>query len=375
MEYVFFISAVGVVYAYVGYAATLWIGCRVIRSRSPQIDESLTIRPAVSVLLPVHNEVAQIASKVENTLTQAYSGKLELIVVSDGSTDGTDEVVKRFAEQGVILLRQAPRQGKAAALNAALALARNEIVVFTDAGITLAPDAISEIVRPFMDERVGCVSGEDRIAGTSGEGLYGRYELALRRLESKCGSIVGASGSLYAQRRSVSAPFVPGLAPDFLSVLRTLEAGYRAVSTERSVGTMAAVASSSREFERKARTLLRGITTLAAFSHLLNPLRYPRAAFCLASHKLARWCVPFLLILMLIASAVLAPSSAFYRVVFALQLGFYGLAILGAADRWALNAPLVRIPLYFCISNLAVLVAWAKYLGGVRQELWTPSRR
>ena len=205
------------------------------------------------------------------------------------------------------------RNGKAGALNRALQEATEDIVVFTDASIMLAPDAIHRIVQPFTDPRVGCVSGEDRIEGAGGEGLYGRYELFVRRRESEIGSIVGASGSFYAQRRHLCEPFVPNLAPDFWSVLRVVEQGYRAISEPTAVGSMTHVSSMTDEFTRKVRTLLRGITTLWRYAHLMNPFAYGFFAVQLLSHKLARWLVPFFLAGALIASAVLAPRVAVVR--------------------------------------------------------------
>ena len=166
------------------------------------------------------------------------------------------------------------RKGKAGALNRALLEACNEIVVFSDASIILEPNALKKIVNRFRSENIGCISGEDYIPGGGGEGAYGRYELFLRNLESSVGSIVGASGCFYAQRRSLCEPFKEGMAPDFLSVLKTVEKGYRAVTEPMARGVMESVSKSKQEFDRKVRTLLRGMTTLMAFKHLINPLQY-----------------------------------------------------------------------------------------------------
>jgi len=268
-----------------------------------------------------------------------------------------------------------PRRGKAAALNAGLTRARHDIVVFSDASIALEAVSLSRIVRSFSDPRVGCVSGEDRIAGGDGEGLYGRYELMLRRMESDVHSIVGASGSFYAQRRALCPPFPEGLAPDFLSVLRTVERGYRAISEPSAVGAMTALKSTQQEFERKVRTVLRGMTTLFAHLPLLNPIRYGAFAFSLWSHKVLRWMVPLFLAGALISPVALL-GSPFYLTAFVAQLAFYLLAF-AAFREWpgVQRVPGTRIALYFSSVNIAIAIAWYRYGRGVRQELWTPSQR
>jgi hypothetical protein len=205
--------------------------------------------------------------------------------------------------------------------------------------------------------------------------LYGRYEVTLRRLESDVHSIVGASGCLYAQRRALCQPFTEGMAPDFLSVLRTVEQGYRAVSEPSSVGTMTSVKDPKHEFERKVRTLIRGMTTIFAYAHLLNPARYGLFAFALISHKVLRWTVPFALLGTLLSPLALL-ESAFYLLAFTSQVAFYVVA-MAAFAKWAnLERTLIgKIALYFSSVNAAILAAWLQYGRGVRQELWTPSHR
>ena len=333
--------------------------------------------PTVSLLIPVHNERANIEAKMANIAALRYpEGALEVLVISDGSTDGTAEYVRDAAEPRTTLFEVQSRGGKAGALNTALPVARHDILVFTDASIILAPDALERLVAPFVDPEIGCVSGEDRIAGGGGEGLYGRYELLVRRLESRLGSIVGASGSFYGMRRALCDPFPAGLAPDFWSVLRCVEQGHRAVTEASAVGSMTPVARIEDEFNRKVRTLLRGITTLVAHAHLLSPLRHGLFAFELWSHKLARWLVPLFLIGALVTSAVLAPGSWFFLAAFAAQALLYvlaGLAHLGVPP--FPNLKLARVALYFTAVNMATLVAWIKYFRGVRQEIWSPSKR
>jgi hypothetical protein len=247
--------------------------------------------------------------------------------------------------------------------------------VFSDASIILEPDALQRIVGPFSDPRVGCVSGEDHIAESGGEGWYGRYELLLRRLESRVYSIVGASGSFYAQRRTLCQPFTEGMAPDFLSVLRTVEQGYRAVSEPSAVGAMTSVKDPKREFARKVRTLIRGMTTLFSYGRLLNPFRNGMFAFALLSHKVARWTVPFFLIAVLLSPLALL-TSPWYLAVFSAQVTFYVLALAALAEWQSVHRTFAgKAALYFSSVNAAILAAWCQYGRGVRQELWTPSNR
>ena len=376
MEILFWLSAFGVVYPYLGYPILLWVlGRAVGKPRQPLVREDL-FHPSVSMIIPACNEEKRIERKIENTKTLRYpADKLELLFVSDGSTDRTVELIRKHAVGAITLIELPVRGGKAAALNAGLDHAKHDVVVFSDASIELEPDALRHIVQGFRDPAVGCISGEDKIAESGGEAWYGRYELLIRRLESKVHSIVGASGSFYAQRRALCVPFTEGLAPDFLSVLRTVEQGFRAVSEPAAVGMMTSVKDSKQEFERKVRTLIRGMTALFAYGQVLNPVRFGVFAIEMLSHKILRWCVPFFLISALVSSLLLIDSPWFLFVSF-VQTAFYLTAFL-AWRGWSVVRQSLpgKIALYFSMVNAAILVAWVKYAIGVRQELWTPSQR
>ena len=369
----FWIAVAGVFYPYAGYPLVLVLARRFSSTSRYSVATEL---PTVSLIVPVHNEAARLERKIANTLALDYpADRMEVVFVSDGSTDDTVSMISSKVNPRLSLINLPERRGKAAALNAGLARVSGEIIVFTDASIALAPESIRAIVGPFADPRVGCVSGEDRIADSGGEGLYGRYELHLRRLESDVHSIVGASGSFYAQRRALCSPFTEGMAPDFLSVLRTVQQGYRAVSEPAAVGEMSSVKDPRQEFERKVRTLLRGMTTLSAYESLLNPFRHSLFALALWSHKVLRWTVPFFLV-----AALLAPLARldrpFFVLAFCAQVAFYATAVIALAEWGNLHRTLPgRIALYFSSVNAAILAAWYRYSLGVRQELWTPSHR
>lgn len=376
MEVLFWFSVFGVIYPYLGYPAVLWLLGGVLGRERKIEGEDSPFYPSISMIIPVCNEEKRIERKLANTEALRYpADRLQVLFVSDGSTDRTVELIRKQARGAMTLIERSVRQGKAAALNAGLEHATHDIVIFSDASIELESDALRHIVQGFRDPAIGCISGEDKIAESGGEAWYGRYELLIRRLESKVHSIVGASGSFYAQRRELCVPFAEGLAPDFLSVLRTVEQGFRAISEPNAVGTMTSVKDSNQEFERKVRTLIRGMTALFSYARVLNPVRFGVFAVEMFSHKVLRWSVPVFLITALFSSVLLIDSPWFLFVT-AIQVAFYLVALL-AFSGWAVIRQSLpgKIALYFSIVNAAILVAWVKYAIGVRQELWTPSQR
>lgn len=366
-------SLAAVIYAYIGYPLLLYILTAIVPNRNT--DSGPSFEQTVSLIIPAHNEGEILEKKIGNTLELQFpEEKLEILIISDGSTDDTRDIAQQYAER-IMFYELKQRKGKAAALNLGLQRAAHDIIVFSDASIMLKADALQNLVSRFKAPHIGCVSGEDYIEGSSGEGLYGRYELFLRNLESKLYSIVGASGSFYAQRKALCRPFEEGLAPDFLSVLNTVEQGYVAVTEPSAVGTMSAVKETKDEFARKVRTLVRGMTALFKKAGLLNPFKHPLFALTLGSHKVVRWLVPFFLSLLLISTLFLA-GHPFYLLLFTLQAIFYSLGICSMFKvKFLQESILGKIPQYFLLVNLAILVAWWKYLRGMRQEIWIPSKR
>ena len=376
IEGLFWLSAFGVVYPYLGYPVLLWLMNGALGRLRLHVHDHAAFYPSISMIIPACNEEKRIERKIENTKALRYpADQLQVLFVSDGSTDRTAELIRKHEADPIMLIELPVRGGKAAALNAGLDHARHDIVVFSDASIELEPDALRNIVQGFRNPIIGCISGEDKIAESGGEAWYGRYELLVRRLESQVHSIVGASGSFYAQRRALCEPFPEGLAPDFLSVLKTVEQGFRAVSEPAAVGMMTSVKDSKQEFDRKVRTLIRGMTALFAHGQVLNPIRFGIFAVEMLSHKILRWSVPFFLIAALISSVLLI-DSPWFLLVSSAQIAFYLTAFL-AWRGWSVvrQSLLGKVALYFSMVNAAILVAWVKYAIGVRQELWTPSQR
>jgi cellulose synthase/poly-beta-1,6-N-acetylglucosamine synthase-like glycosyltransferase len=374
VETLFWLSLLAVAYPYAIYPAVLVLLNRLARRRLPPPGTQYC--PTVSVILPVHNEGGRIAGKIGNLLALDYPpDRMQVLVIGDGCTDDSLQIALRAGGDRVQVHELGQRSGKAAALNAGLERATGEIVVFTDAGILLEPEALMRLVGHFATPRVGCVSGEDYIEGGGSEGLYGRLELLLRREEALLHSIAGASGCFYGQRRSLCRPFVAGMAPDFLSVLVTVTAGYRALSEPRARGSMQATPSIRAEFQRKTRTFLRGLTALFANAELLNPLKYPTFAFILWSHKLLRWLGPVSLLLCFASAWVLREQPLYAMILFG-QLAFYAMAAGSLAWPDAMDRfPPARLSAFFLLVNAAAGQALVLWLAGVRQELWEPTRR
>lgn len=375
---VLFWLAVGwVFYGYVGYPLLLAL-LRSFRRREVVRD---AIRPPLTVIVAVHNGARSIGAKLDNLLEQDYpKERLQLLVADDASTDGTAAVVARYADRGVVRIGLPERGGKERAQRAALAHATGEIVAFTDVGTRMAPDGLSTIVRSFADPSVGCVSSTDRFLDPdgkpAGEGLYVRYEMLLRRLESEVNSLVGLSGSFFAARREVLGDFSDRLPSDFCTLLGSVRAGLRGVADEAAHGLYSDVARRGDEFGRKVRTVLRGLAAFFAARDLLDPFRYPLFSWQLLSHKLVRWTVPFAMLIAFVASGLLALwGSAFFRAVFGLQAAVYLYSALAEFFPRLDSNALGRTAHYFVVVNVSILVAWLRYLGGQRVVTWTPSAR
>jgi len=375
LKWLFWISAFGIFYAYLGYPLLLVV----VSLFKHQDVEQADIFPDVSLIIAVHNEEKVIREKFENSLSQDYpEDKLEIIVASDCSDDKTDEIVSKFEEKGVKLISIPERRGKEYAQKQAIKKAKGEILVFTDASIMLSKDALRHMVKNFNDETVGCVSSVDKIINSEseGEGFYVKYEMFLRKLESKICSLIGLSGSLFAVRRELSSSWPNDLPSDFVIPLVGLKKGYRSIIDPRVIGFYRTLPFSISEFQRKVRTVLRGITAFMERSiEFLNPFSYGFFSLELFSHKLLRWLVPFLLITVLISSVYLYTFSPFYKVIFIFQIAFYFSAILGFINEKLGTHKLFKIPSFFCIVNYSILIAWVKFLSGKREIFWEPSRR
>ncbi len=369
-------------YAYAGYPLLLAVLARA-RGRPPAAVEPGEW-PMVSISLPAYNEEAQIRGAVESLLALDYPAhRKQVIVVSDASTDRTDDIVMEFAGRGVELLRMPCRGGKTAGENAAAARLTGEIVINTDASIRIHPDALRPLVARFSDPTVGVASGRDvSVARTgedknAGEAGYVGYEMKVRALETAVGGIIGASGCFYAIRSHLHrSPLPEHLSRDFASALVAREHGFRAVSVDEAVCFVPRTTSLHREYRRKVRTMARGMQTLHHKRHLLNPLRHGAFAWMLLSHKVARWLVPWTVLTGALGVLLLAVDHPVARVVFALGMVVGGLAAAGWM--WPESRPIPRvlaIPAFAVAGNLAAVHASLRSLARNDDPTWEPTRR
>lgn len=374
--FAFWLSVTLVFWAYIGYPLFLWLLALVYTRPIRRQDWT----PPVTIVITAYNEERRIRQKLENTLALDYPPELlEIIVVSDASTDRTEAIVGEFAPQGVKLLVIAERHGKHYGQGRGIQLAANELVVLTDATTFLADDSVRMIVRSYADPTVGVVSGEDKpndFDGTSaGEGAYVRYEMKLRWLENKVGALVGASGCFFSLRKSLTKTWVDDMSSDFYMPLVARLNGYRAVVDHDALAYYTVLANPGKEFERKVRTVVHGFEVFFLFFQAANPFRTGIFAVQLWSHKMARWLVPVALIVTFCANLFLWNAGWFYQATMVAQSLFYGLALLGYLVPVLQKSPPVKIPLFFVMVNWSILVAWFKYLTGQKYVVWDATKR
>jgi cellulose synthase/poly-beta-1,6-N-acetylglucosamine synthase-like glycosyltransferase len=377
IEILFMGSILVVVFAYFGYPFSLFLLARL--GWQKEVKKGAVL-PKTTIIITAHNEEKRILRKLENTVALQFpKEKLQIIVASDGSSDRTNWMVKGYRNKGVTLLEIVERKGKENAQKEALKIAKGDVIVFSDAATILDFESLKEIVSNFADPLVGCVSSEDRLTGKDGkprgEGFYVRYEMWLRRLESRVNSLVGLSGSFFAVRREVCQNFSGDLQSDFKLALKSVELGFRGVSDPRAIGYYQDVAGDNQEYDRKVRTILRGLTVFFDNVEFLNIFRYGLFSYQYFCHKLLRWVVPFFMLLALAANMGLAIGSGTYQVLLLLQLSFYAAALAGAFTSVVPKSPFVKLPAYFFAVNLAIAVAWWRYIKGDRVVMWTPSER
>ncbi len=364
-------------YTYLGYPIMLCL-LAILRRKSAHKQPA---QPFVSVVIAAYNEAECIRETVKNKLSCVYpSHKREILVVSDSSDDGTDQIVKQLGHAEVKLIRQEPRQGKTAALNRAVKLAKGEIIVFSDANSLCGRDALRHLASNFADPTVGYVTGKLSYANPDGSGVadgcgaYMRYENLLRTLETRCGSIVGVNGGIDAVRKSLYVEMAPDMLPDFVLPLSVVEQGYRVVFEPLAVLRENALSSSAGEFQMRVRVALRSLHAMWHMRRMFNPFRHGFFAFQLFSHKLLRYSVPFFLIALLALNALMVDRSGVWLAAFLGQCLFYGAAFVGRLLlRLRRSLPsVIYFPFYFVLINWATLVAWVKFFKGKKQTVWVP---
>ncbi len=378
VKYAFWISVFALGYTYLGYPVLVWLMSN-FRERTVQRGD---IEPTVSIIITAYNEERHLRDKLQNTLSLDYPGeKTEIIVASDCSGDRTDEIVREFGSRGIRLHRQPERLGKTAAQNEAVRLAHGEIILFSDATTLYEPDVLRNIVPNFADPQVGCAAGRliyvDPSQSNVGQGArsYWGYESFLKRHESRACSLIGASGCLYAVRRSAYVPLYNEACSDFIIATKMVEQGLRTVYEPAAVCTEETNSRADKEMRMRVRVITQTYTDLWRHRAMLNPFKAGFYAVELVSHKVMRYLVPVFFLTLLAASLVLAQTSISYAVIAGAQELFFLMAALsGVLDHFGVPGRLLALPRYFLLSNLAAVLALYQFLKGNRYAHWEPIR-
>lgn len=377
---VFWVSVGLAAYTYLAYGLVAWVLSMLFK----RPHRMAPITPTVTLLIAAYDEEAVIEAKLQNCLALDYpKDKLEILVVADGSTDRTQAIAQRYMAHGVRVEYRPERRGKIHALNRVMPLIGHEIVVCSDANSLLNPESLRMIVRHFADPEVACVAGEKRILSrdgdvSAGEGLYWRYESALKRLDSSLSSVMGAAGEIVAIRRDCyEAVEADTIIEDFVLSMRLVHQGYRVVYEPEAYSLEEASPSIDEEFKRKIRIVAGGWQAVIRLGGLLWPTK-PLVTFQYVSHRVLRWVlVPELLVVAFFANAWLAlEGSELYRLLFLAQLAFYGLAVAGwRLQREGYRHALYYVPFYFVFLNYAALIGCVRYWTRSQPVTWEKVRR
>ena len=382
MTIIFWLSIFLILYTYLVYPLVLSVFFnvgneqRTANSERRLADDKL---PQVTVLVCAHNEEKVIGERVENLLRVDYpKGKLEIIVASDGSSDRTEDIVKSYADKNVKLLGVKQRCGKVGTINRSFDEAKGDIVVMTDANTSFDKDAVTRLVEKFNDKKVGCAVGElhfhkDGVGEL--EGVYWRFEQFLKKVEGGRGSLLGANGGIYAIRKELFIKLPDNtIVEDFLLPMKILERGYKVVYVPEAVAYEDATQKMVQELERRVRIGAGDFQALTLSWRMLDPRR-GFSAFAYFSHKVVRWMVPFLMILAFLANLLLV-GMLFYRMLFALQILFYLLAVAGRVlASLHVKAKFVGLPYYFVSMNIGLFFGFLKFCFGAQRVTWKRTDR
>jgi cellulose synthase/poly-beta-1,6-N-acetylglucosamine synthase-like glycosyltransferase len=375
-EFLFWLLAILAVYSYFLYPLLLMVLSHV--RGAPAVDASGSAEPRLSLIVTAYNESARIRDKIENSLAIDYPA-LEIIIASDCSSDDTDAIVAEYADRGVRLVRAGERLGKENAQWCAIQQASGDVLVFSDVATQIPADALRKLAAYFADANIGAVSSEDRFitqdGSVAGEGAYVKYEMWLRSKESQLAGLVGLSGSFFAARKQVCQQWDIHVPSDFNTGLNCARAGYRAVTAPDVLGFYKDLSDPQKEYQRKVRTVLRGITAIARHPDVLNPQRYGLFALQVWSHKIMRWGVPWFLVLLFLFNFRLLGEGAIYALTFLAQLAFYGVAMAAHVNAGLKSNALVRLVYFFVQVNVGIADATVRFVSGKRMTTWQPSAR
>jgi cellulose synthase/poly-beta-1,6-N-acetylglucosamine synthase-like glycosyltransferase len=385
----FWLSLFIVFYTFMGYGILLYFIIRVkrmIKGKPAIIAPISSLLPDCTLIVAAYNEAELIEEKIKNCLGLKYpDGKLKFVFITDGSTDKTPEIIGRYPQ--IKLLHQNGRAGKIAAVHRAMTYTDTEIVVFTDANTFLNAEALTNICRHYVDETVGAVAGEKRVhisenadASAAGEGFYWKYESALKKWDSELYSVVGAAGELFSVRRSLYEDVEPDtILDDFMISMLIAAKGYRIIYEPQAFATETGSENVSEELKRKIRIAAGGMQSVLRLKGLFNPFKYPILSFQYVSHRVLRWTItPLLLILVFVLDVFIAlqPGETLYQVILIAQVLFYILALTGMImEKRHIRIKALFIPYYFCVMNYAVLMGIIRYFSKKQSAAWERAQR
>jgi cellulose synthase/poly-beta-1,6-N-acetylglucosamine synthase-like glycosyltransferase len=378
---IFWSCLVAVTFAYIGYPLLVFVLSRTFGRKNESRLRADNQVPAVSLLIAAHNEELDIEARIQNALALDYPiEKLEIVIASDGSTDRTNDIVRRYESRGVQLFAYEKNRGKATVLNESVARLRGEIVILSDANTHMAPDAARRLASWFVEPAIGVVCGKlvltDPTTGRNVDGIYWKYETFLKRCESRLGALLGSNGAIYAIRKDLFPTVRPGtLIDDFVIPLQAKrDSGCRIVYDSEAIATEESAPTILAEFRRRVRIGAGGFQSIGMLWPLLSPANgwVAMTFFC---HKILRWACPFLLLGLLVTNILLA-GEPFYAWLLAAQVAFYALALFG---NWLPARPRVlryfRLPTMFASMNLALFFGFIRWLRGGHTGIWTRTDR
>jgi cellulose synthase/poly-beta-1,6-N-acetylglucosamine synthase-like glycosyltransferase len=370
-----------ILYVYFGYPLLLKLLSALLKPKSTLQDEMLT--PEVSLIISCYNEVDVVKEKIENSLAIDYpKDKLKIIIVSDGSEDGTDEIAKQYSAEGIVLIRQEGRLGKTSAINLAMEEVTSEVVVFSDANAMYETDAIKKLVRNFADEAVGYVVGAalytdgKTSAAAASEDIYWQYEIKLKTMESKLHSVVGGDGAIYAIRRALFIKLDAKDINDFVNPLQIIAQGYRGVFDHEANCLEETAGDFAKEAKRKQRIVNRSFRGLMKVKEVLNPFKFGFFSLEVISHKLLRWLMPVFIVLFAVGSIYLGYQQYHeFKATSILGIIFLWLAQVGfLKTEQTQTSKIFFIPYYFLMVNYYSLMGVITAVAGNIQVIWSSPR-
>lgn len=376
-KFVFWFSLAALIYVYAGYPLLLGL----IAIFFPKKQSAQDYFPLISVLVAAYNEEECIGRKIEGTLALDYpSDKMEILVLSDGSTDRTDEIVRAFRDPRVRLLRMEPRRGKTAAQNRGVLEAHGEILIFSDATTAYQPQALRYLVSNYRDSKVGAAGGRFQYFDAEGQSPTGlgtvafwNYETLIKWFQSRIDSITGCSGCIYSVRKAAYTELPDAVISDLVQPLWVIQKGYRVVFEDRAMAFESTTRSSTEEFSMRVRVVTRGMRGLLSVPEILKPWKFPWISFQLISHKILRWMAPIFLLLLFLSNLLLSRHS-WYGTILVLQAAFYLWALVSLSVPLHRKWKVLGIPLYFCVLNAAALCSVIEVARGKQYVVWETVR-